>query len=172
MEHFASWLAATAPSMYVQTHESWIIPLTQTLHIAGIGIVLGSVLVMTLRVLGIAETERSLRQTQDRFGGWLLGALLLLLATGLLLIVGEPARELLAFSFWLKMVLIACAVCLFIWFRRSVHRNEQAWESRIRRPEVRVLVGAAILIWIAIIFLGRFIAYDHVWGSLSGATRS
>jgi hypothetical protein len=172
MEHLASWLAATAPSVFIQNHESWIIPLTQSFHIVGIAIVVGSLFVMTLRALGIAETERTLRQTQDRFGAWLLGALLLLLTTGGLLVVGEPARELLAFSFWLKMVLIACAVCLVLWFRRSVRNDEQAWESRIRRAWVRALVGATILMWIAIIFLGRFIAYDHIWGSLSGATRS
>jgi len=29
--------------------------------------------------------------------------------------------------------------------------------------------AATLLIWIAIIFLGRFIAYDHIWGSLSGS---
>jgi hypothetical protein len=25
----------------------------------------------------------------------------------------------------------------------------------------------AVLIWVAIIFLGRFIAYDQIWGKLS-----
>jgi hypothetical protein len=34
---------------------------------------------------------------------------------------------------------------------------------------VRALAAVALLIWVAIIFLGRFIAYDHIWGSLSGS---
>jgi hypothetical protein len=173
LKHFALWLAATSPSVLIQRNEVWLIPLIQSIHIMGIGLVLASVLVMTLRILGSAGTDRTLLQTQQRFGPWLTGALLLLLATGVVLIVGEPVRELLAFSFWLKMILVACGAGLSAWFQRSVRRNEQAWESRLaRRAQVRALAGAALLIWIAIIFLGRFIAYDHIWGSLSGATRS
>ena len=107
MKAFAQWLSMTAPSVWMQVNEKWVIPSIQTIHIAGIGVVLGCVLMLTLRVLGVAGTDRTLLQVQQRFGPWLTGALLVLLATGLTLIVGEPERELLAFSFWLKMVLVA-----------------------------------------------------------------
>ncbi len=173
MKDFADWLYKTSPSALIQQHESWVIPTIQSIHIIGIGIVLACVLMMTLRVLGIAGTDRTLLQTQRRFGPWLTGALLGLLATGLALVVGEPSRELLSFSFWLKMILIVCGAGLAYWFQLSVRRHEQVWETvLIHRVRVRVLAAAALVIWIAIIFLGRFIAYDHIWGSLSGSTRA
>ena len=34
------------------------------------------------------------------------------------------------------------------------------------------LVILTFLIWVCIIFLGRLIAYDHVWGSWSPATKA
>ena len=174
MKDFAQWLSLTAPSVWMQVNEKWVIPGIQTVHIAGIGVVLGSVLMITLRVLGLAGTDRTVLQTQERFGPWLTGALLVLLVTGLGLIVGEPGRELLAFSFWLKMGLVACGAGLSMWFAHSVRRDPRGWERAIeaRRMGVRVLTVAAVLVWIAIIFLGRFIAYDHIWGSLSGSTKA
>lgn len=173
MKDFADWLAATSLSVLLQRNENWVIPGIQSIHIMGIGIVLASVLMMTLRVLGVAGSDRTVAQTQQRFGPWLTGALLLLLVTGLALIAAEPERELLAFSFWLKMALVACGAGLSRWFQRSVRRNQQLWETLLlHRTYVRVLAAAALLIWIAIIFLGRFIAYDHIWGSLSGSTKA
>jgi hypothetical protein len=173
MKDFAVWLSTSSLSVLLQRNESWVIPAIQSIHIMGIGVVLACVLMMTLRVLGAAGSDRTVLQTQRRFGPWLTGALLVLLVTGLVLIVAEPERELLAFSFWLKMALVACGASLSWWFQRSVRRNEQAWENLLpHRTLVRVLAAAALLIWIAIIFLGRFIAYDHVWGSLSGSTKA
>ena len=52
MNDFAVWLSTTAPSVFIQTHEAWMIPVIQSLHIIGIGIAVGSALMMTLRVLG------------------------------------------------------------------------------------------------------------------------
>jgi hypothetical protein len=173
MKEFADWLATTSLSLLIQRNEIWVIPGIQSIHIVGIGIVLACVLMMTLRVLGTAGTDRTLLQTQQRFGPWLAGALALLLVTGLALVVGEPERELLSFSFWLKMILVACGAALAFCFQRSVRRQELIWESvLIHRARVRVLAAAALLLWIAIIFLGRFIAYDHIWGSLSGSSKA
>ena len=69
--------------------------------------VMGSVLMIDLRILGWAGMDQTLRQTTSRFGPWLTGSLWLLLATGILMVVGEPVRELVTFSFWLKMALVA-----------------------------------------------------------------
>ena len=34
------------------------------------------------------------------------------------------------------------------------------------------LTIVTLLIWICVIFLGRLIAYDHIWGSWSGSTKA
>jgi hypothetical protein len=170
MKEFAVWLSTTSLSGLIQRNEVWVIPSIQSVHIAGIGIVLGCVLMITLRILGMAGADRTLLQTQQRFGPWLTGALLVLLATGVALVIGEPGRELLAFSFWLKMFFVACGAGLSLWFQRSVRRNTHLWETiLLRQRRVRALAAVGLLIWIAIIFLGRFIAYDHIWGALSGS---
>lgn len=173
MKQFAEWLSTTFPSVYIQDHNSWVIPAIQSIHIVGIGLVLGSVFMIYLRILGWAGMDQTLRETVNRFGPWLTGALCLLLATGVLMVIGEPVRELVAFSFWLKMFLVAVSTAIAIVFQISLRRHERRWEETlVKRRSIQGLAILTFLIWACIIILGRLIAYDHVWGSWSPATKA
>lgn len=168
MKFFAEWLSTTAPSVFIQNHNGWVIPTIQSIHIIGIAIVLGSVLMIDLRILGWAGMDQTLRQTTDRFGPWLTGSLWLMLATGILMVVGEPVRELITFSFWLKMFLVALSAAIALFLQRAVRNHEEAVE---KRGGVKLLAMVTFLIWACIIVLGRLIAYDHVWGSWSPSAK-
>jgi hypothetical protein len=156
MSGFAAWLHATAISQTIQS-VSWIVPLLQTIHILMIGIVFVSSLMIALRVLGRIRVDEPVDVVWQRFAPWLWRALVVMLVTGVLLIVGEPGREFGATSFWLKMMLVAIAVVTTVLLGRAP-------QAAAARP---VAVGLIVL-WLAIIFLGRAIAYDiEVWQSLS-----
>jgi hypothetical protein len=131
-------------------------------------VVMGSVLMIDLRILGWAWADEALPETTRRFGPWLTGALWLLLATGILMVVGEPVRELVTFSFWLKMTLVAIGALDAAVFQRQLRRHEQHWEnSLVHRRSIKALAVLTFLAWVCVIILGRLIAYDHVWGSWS-----
>ena len=166
------WLSRTPLSLAIQTHR-WVVPTVQSIHIAAIGIVVASVLMIDLRVLGWAGRDQTLSETVSRFGPWLTGALCVLLVTGVLMVVGEPARELLAFSFWLKMCLVAIGTTIAAVFRMALRKNEPRWEeSLVARLSTKSLAVATLLIWVGIIILGRLIAYDHIWGAWSRAPKA
>jgi hypothetical protein len=173
LKHFAEWLSTTFLSVFIQNHNNWAIPAIQSIHIVGIGVVLGSVLMIYLRILGWAGMDQTLRQTASRFGPWLTGALYVMLATGILMVIGEPVRELVTFSFWLKMSLVAVVTLIAILFQRSLRKHERRWEETlVKRRSIQGLAILTFLIWVCIIILGRLIAYDHVWGSWSPATKA
>jgi hypothetical protein len=171
LKQFTDWLAATPPSHFLQNNEAWAIPAIQTIHIVGIGVTMGSAFMLTLRVIGVSGMDQSLVEAQRRYLPWLSWALLVLLASGALLTLAEPGREFFSLSFRLKMVLVAICAALAFWFGRSVTGAATAWETRVRRRRVRAVAAATLLIWVAIIFLGRFIAYDNIWGSWSPAAQ-
>ena len=172
MKPFAEWLSTTFPSVFIQQHNAWAIPTIQSIHIVGIGMVMGSVLMIDLRILGWAGMDQTLRQTTSRFGPWLTGSLWLLLATGILMVIGEPVRELVTFSFWLKMALVVAGTLTAAIFQTALRRHEQEWEGTlVHRTSIRGLAILTFLVWATIIVLGRLIAYDHVWGSWSPAPR-
>jgi len=164
---FINWLSQTPFSVAIQSHE-WVIPTVQSIHIVAIGVVLASVFMIDLRILGWAGLDQTLSETTRRFGPWLSAALCALLATGVLMVVGEPARELLAFSFWLKMLLVGIGTLIAAAFQIALRRNEHDWEiSVVNRWSIKSIAVLTFLIWVGIVILGRLIAYDHVWGSWS-----
>ncbi len=173
MNNFAEWLSTTLPSIFIQNHEAWVIPTLQSFHIMGIGIAIGSALMLTLRVLGMINMDQTLLQNQQRFSPWLSGAVCLLLLTGGLLVIGEPVRELVTFSFWLKMFFVAIMVSIAIAFHGAIKRHDTQWGNRfIGRRAVQWAAVLTFVFWACIIVLGRLIAYDHIWGHLSPATKA
>jgi putative copper export protein len=169
VNQIAQWLTKTSASHALRVHESWLIPGVQSIHIVGIAIILGSLLMIVLRVLGWAWTDQTLRQTTHRFGPWLVAALCLQLVTGLVLIIAEPVRELVNFSFWAKMVFVAIGTALTCTFLAAVPDDEQQGELLLHHTSVRSIAVAALVVFLCIVVLGRLIAYDHIWGSWSPA---
>ena len=172
MKQFALWLSTTAPSVFIQEHNAWAIPAIQSVHIVGIAFVMGSVLMIDLRILGWAWVDQTPRQTVTRFGPWLTGSLWLLLATGILMVIGEPVRELITFSFWLKMALVAVGALVAVLFQRAARRHDPQWgDGLVSQRSMKAFAVLTFLVWACIIVLGRLIAYDYVWGAWSPAQR-
>jgi len=173
VKQFAEWLSTTLPSVFIQNHNGWVIPAIQSIHIIGIAVVFGSVFMVFLRILGWAGLDQTLRQTTLRFGPWVTGGLCLMLVTGILMVIGEPVRELVTFSFWLKMFLVAVSTLVALIFQINLRKNERRWEEvLVKRRSTKALAMLTLLIWVCIIILGRLIAYDHIWGHLSPATKA
>ncbi|MDE3170072.1 MAG: hypothetical protein KGL75_08010 [Acidobacteriota bacterium] len=169
MNSFAHWLSTTSPSHAFRVHESWLIPGVQSIHIVGIAVIMGSLFMILLRILGWAGTDQTLRQTTDRFAPWIFGALGLQLVTGIVMIVAEPVRELINFSFWAKMVFVAIGTTLAAIFLYGFPNREQQWDRFVNRRTFKSLAIVTFVIFLCIIVLGRLIAYDHIWGSWSPA---
>jgi putative copper export protein len=169
VKQFAEWLSTTPLSVWFQEQYAWFIPAVQSIHIVAIAMLIGSVLMINLRLLKVLGTDQTLKQTANRFGPWLTTALCVLLASGSLLVIGEPVRELVTVSFWLKMSLVALGATIAAIFRIRLNKYG---ESLADNSAARFWAIVTLLIWISVIFLGRLIAYDHIWGSWSPAEKA
>jgi hypothetical protein len=167
-QEFAQWLQATSVSETFQAID-WFIPLLQSIHIVTIGVVFVSSLMIALRVLGRMRADEPFAAVWSRFAPWMWYGLLVMAVTGGLLIVGEPVRELTALSFWLKMILLAIVVVGTVLFGRTFRPAANGVAVTAEFPvAAKAAVVAFIVLWLAVIFLGRAIAYDvEVWGSYS-----
>ena len=158
VEQFAQWLQATPLSIAIQS-TTWLIPLLQSIHIVMIGVVFVSVLLLVLRVLGVARADEQPAAVWARFAPWLRRGVGVLALTGLVLTISEPVREFTSVSFWLKMLLLMLGLASIAALGTALRRNAAG---------SRGLAVFTLLLWMAVIFLGRAIAYDvEVWGALS-----
>src|SRR5580700_3036987 len=120
VEHWAEWLAATQPSLYLQ-RKQWIIVASQSIHLVCVGIVFGSALVISLRLLGLGRSGRKVSELVNTLVPWIYAALVVLLLTGIEQTIAEPSRQFLAGAFWWKMILVAVTVVLTAFFTHAVH---------------------------------------------------
>jgi hypothetical protein len=159
IDAFCWWLEHTALSQTIQG-VNWIVPAVQTVHILAITVVAASALMIDLRLLGLFSADRPLRQVSARFMPLIWWPLLVLLATGAIMIVGEPARSLKNPAFLLKMALLVTALVvtalLQLRMRRDPALGSPASGHRVVATAIAIV---SMMLWSGIIFAGRWIAY-------------
>jgi len=162
LTEFSLWLSATPFSLWLQVHF-WVIPTVQSFHIMAIAALFGSALMLDMRIFGLAGGSRTMGQLSHRYEPWIWWAFLVLLISGSLLAIAEPVREFINPIFWIKMGLLPVAVVLNVLFYRAIRRKAANWDG-LQSGHGAIRVGAVLLIvlWVAIMFCGRWIAYAPV----------
>lgn len=156
IQSFCDWLANTPLSLTIQT-ILWIIPAVQTVHILCVAIVMSSVAMLDLRLIGVTGRRQSISRMVSRFVPWVWGALPVLAGTGIILIIGEPARELLNPYFRAKMAMLAVVIVITFIVQRQNKKDAAYWEAR--RIAAALTGVASLLLWVGIVTAGRWIAY-------------
>lgn len=161
LSQFAGALSATAVSTQFRD-LLWVIPVSQSIHIFCIAIVFGSGAMISLRLLGVGSSGRSVSQLVHTLVPWMYRALTVLLLTGLVQTIAEPRRQFSATAFWWKMGMVVVVTVSTVIFARAVRRNVATWDAADQRPAAaRVFAVVSLLLWIGIIVCGRFIAYTY-----------
>jgi hypothetical protein len=131
--------------------HAWAYPALEIVHIAGIALLLGNLVLLEMRVFGrgqalpVAELARlSLTVAGCGFA--------LAAASGLLMFATQPAELLSNRAFTLKMLLLLAAGCNAAWFhgRGSLGKLDGLAKAQML---------LSTMIWLAVISCGRWIAY-------------
>jgi uncharacterized membrane protein len=171
LESFAASLQATSLSDALKD-ASWVVPLMQSVHIIMVGVVFVSILMISLRLLGWVRADEPMPHVWKRFSPFLWGGVVIMTVTGVVLTLAEPVREFMTLSFRLKLILLVICISSAAAFGRVAGAASVAPSAAGAQPPVsagvRATVFVTLLLWVAIIFLGRAIAYDSsVWGGWS-----
>jgi hypothetical protein len=162
IQPFSAWLETTPVSTTIQS-VSWIIPAVQTIHILAISVVMGAIVLVDLRLLGIAMRSQPANEVANRTLPHVWYALIVLFISGAILITGEPGRSLSNPAFLLKMALLVVTLIITALLQRSASSNSNFWQlAPNQRIIPGVVAGISLSLWIAIIFSGRWIAYTGI----------
>ncbi len=138
--------------------ETWIVPGVQTIHILAISVLFTAALVLSLRAFNVSGVDWSPARWGQRLNHWTVGALVFLLLTGMVMIVGEPERTLLNLVFQVKMGLVIAAA--FLSWRLATRLRHLHGQGAVGTRE-RLLAAAVVLLWMGTISAGRWIAYAN-----------
>jgi hypothetical protein len=164
LQDLTTWLEGTwLHALFSDTTQlaTWlIIPISQSVHIVAVSVVMISVGVLNLRLLGVAGLRQSFAQRAAQLIPWIWGALGFLLLTGTVQTIAEPTRELMNNGFRLKMVLLLITAAITAVYQRTAASDPNYWElSPERRTLARALASLSLAMWLGIAVLGRLIAY-------------
>jgi hypothetical protein len=133
------------------SHHAWAYPALEVVHIAGIALLLGNLVLLELRVWGAAP-ELPLAPLARLALALSLGGFALVAASGLLMFASQPLELIANRSFVAKMGLIALAgVNAAVFHGRGGLRRLDA----VARAQTLLSVG----LWLGAIIAGRWIAY-------------
>lgn len=100
-------LGALEASALGQAIREWF-PVVKIVHLAGVALLLGSILVVDLRLLGLWR-EKSVKQLTGKLLPWTAASFLVIVPSGLAMFVGYAGDLVASSIFALKMSLILCA---------------------------------------------------------------
>ena len=139
--------------------QLWLYPAVEVVHIVGFVILVGSVVMFDLRVLGLSKGV-PVRALARHLLPWSVGALLLIVPTGLLMFAAHAGDFLGNRAFQVKMALLLTAGMNAAFFHTGPYQSVASWDTDATAPVgARISVAASIAIWIAIIACGRLLAY-------------
>jgi hypothetical protein len=147
-------------AVYLLTHVPGLPPIVQTVHILSITAIMGSVVLIDLRTLGLALPSQTTSELVRRLMPWTWWALPVLALSGLLFVFARPARYLFNPVFGFKFAMLVPAIVLAIVFQLGSARDERFWEqSRGRRACARTIALFSLCLWCGVVMAGRWIAY-------------
>ena len=129
----------------------WAYPALEMVHISGIALLLGNLVLLELRVFGLGAAL-PVRELARLSLGLALSGFVIAAASGLLMFASQPAELLANRAFTLKMLLLFTAACNAAWF----HGRGSLDKLDVR---ARVQMVVSTLIWLAVLACGRWIAY-------------
>ena len=157
---FCEWLAATEGS--VNLHESlYMYPTVESIHVWALVLFFGMAVMLDLRLVGLAFRTTPVSEVARRLLPWTIAGFAILAISGTLLFYAIPVRTYHSVFFRAKvLMLIAAAINVWV-FHAGVWLRVADWDTAIPTPtRARVAGWVSLVLWVAVIFAGRMIAYN------------
>jgi hypothetical protein len=153
---FAQWCEASAAGHAIRT-SPWAFAVIESIHLLALSVIGGAVLVVDLRLLGYGLKRQPVAQVARDAYPWLVGSLLVMLASGGALFLSESIKCYYSTPFRVKMVSLLLAVC----FTFTAHqRVATADETRVA-PLWRALIAlVSLTLWFCVGASGRWIGFS------------
>jgi hypothetical protein len=137
----------------------WLYPAVAIAHICGFTILVGATVMFDLRVLGLSK-QIPVRALSRHLLPWSMGALFVIVPTGLMMFAAHADDFLDNGAFKLKMALLLAAGMNAAMFRTGPYQTVKSWDTNATAPLIaRASVALSIALWIGVISCGRMIAY-------------
>jgi hypothetical protein len=150
---FFHWVDTSWLSLEIRA-STWQFAVFEMIHLLGLTMLLGSLMVLDLRLFGFGMRRERTADLAHDLRGWLLSGLAIILGSGVFLFFGEPMKLYGSPSFQVKMILLASAIIFqFTVFNHVTNGKET-------RSRLQKLAGVvSLVLWFGVGLAGRGIGF-------------
>jgi len=136
-------------------NSSWLLPAIESAHLVGYGLLIGTILAVDLRLLGLGVRRQTASQISGELTPWTVGGLVLAIITGVLLFSYDPLKFYANHAFPYKVALLVTAVA----FHYTAHRKALN-ASGIKPGRNRLAAGVSLALWLGVAVAGLAISLN------------
>lgn len=139
----------------------YVFPLIEATHVLGLAISVGTIAVVDLRLIGAALTKQPVTDVLDQLQPWTLWGFVVQFISGAFLFWSEAARLYPSYSYRAKFVFIFLLGVNALLFHTTIYKSVDKWDRDAVTPfRARMAGWIGITFWAAVIFFGRWTAYN------------
>jgi hypothetical protein len=153
------WLQNTELSF--QIGATYWFPLLESIHVLGIVFLLGSILIVDLRLIGWhAKTQRIAIMSRE-LSPWSWGSFCVCIVTGAGLFISRPGAYADNTAFQTKLVLIVLAGVNLLLFTRFKAKTSSHWDEMTQPPfTIRAAGFGSLILWAGVVIAGRWVGHS------------
>ncbi len=155
LEPFFRWCESTLIGRAI-ADSVWAFPILEAVHLLGLCVLGGALLVVDLRLLGAGLTGQPVARLARYARPWLIASLVVMVLTGVPLFLSEAIKAYYNTSFWVKMCTLPVALAFTFGVRERVARRE------VSDPGVagRIAGAVSLALWFTVAAAGRWIGFS------------
>ena len=156
---FWTWLEGLPLSEHIGF--TWWFPLLESIHVLAITLVVGSILMVDLRLLSVAARTYPASRMNRELIPWTWGAFCVAAVTGTGMFMTRASAYIENPAFETKLVLLLLAGVNMAWFQFRTFRDIADWDTAAVAPVPARLAGAtSLLLWTGVVLAGRWVGHS------------
>jgi hypothetical protein len=158
IEGALTWLQDSSAPTAIR-ESGWLFPTIETVHVFALVLVVGSIMTVDLRLLGIANRNRPFSQVAGEMLPWTWAAFGIAAIAGLLMFSSKAIVYYNDIPFRIKILLLVFAGLNMMSFHWMGTRQLASWDHGRAHLPARLAGGASLLLWTSIVAAGRWVGF-------------
>lgn len=135
-------------------------PFIESIHVIAATLVVGSILMVDLRLLGLAATRYPITTLSKELVPWSWFAFIVATITGFGMFITRAASHVLNPAFQWKAFLLVLAGLNMAYFHFRIYKKIERWDTLTATPtQLKIIGGLSLFLWSGVMLAGRWIGH-------------
>jgi len=160
MSYSSFWERVAMAPLSTHIGETWWFPLLESIHVIAATFLVGTILMVDLRLLGVAGRAYAASVVSREVVPWTWGAFVIAVITGLGMFLSRADHYVINRAFQIKLALLVLAGINMLVFQRIGWREIARWDQAVvTTTHAKLAAVTSLVLWVGVLLAGRWIGH-------------